>query len=98
MAPGANINYMNGYALFEATHGTAPKHAGLDKVNPGSLLLSAAMMLRYSLGMEAEATAVETAVDVVLSKGHRTRDLAKPGEKTLDTAEMTEMIVEKLSE
>src|SRR5208283_1091654 len=47
IAPGANINYQNGYAVFEATHGTAPKYAGLDKVNPGSLILSGEMMLRY---------------------------------------------------
>jgi isocitrate dehydrogenase len=47
IAPGANINYDTGVALFEATHGTAPKYAGQDKVNPGSLILSAEMMLRY---------------------------------------------------
>jgi isocitrate dehydrogenase len=47
IAPGANINYETGHAIFEATHGTAPKYAGLDKVNPGSLILSGEMMLRY---------------------------------------------------
>jgi len=47
IAPGANINYQNGLAIFEATHGTAPKYAGQDKVNPGSLILSGEMMLRY---------------------------------------------------
>ncbi len=47
VAPGANINYQSGHAIFEATHGTAPKHAGQDKVNPGSLILSAVEMLRY---------------------------------------------------
>lgn len=47
IAPGANINFDNGYAIFEATHGTAPKYAGLDKVNPGSVILSGEMMLRY---------------------------------------------------
>ncbi|MCK4564429.1 MAG: NADP-dependent isocitrate dehydrogenase, partial [Verrucomicrobia bacterium] len=47
MAPGANINYDTGVALFEATHGTAPEYAGQDKANPGSLILSAEMMLRY---------------------------------------------------
>ena len=55
------------------------------------------MMLRYSLDMEAEAAAVEAAVEAVLSAGHRTRDLAKPGEKALDTAEMTALIVEEIS-
>ncbi|MEX0927805.1 MAG: NADP-dependent isocitrate dehydrogenase [Balneolales bacterium] len=53
IAPGANINYINGYSLFEATHGTAPKYAGQDKVNPGSLILSAVMMLRYMEWNEA---------------------------------------------
>src|SRR3989475_5301991 len=47
IAPGGNINYETGHALFEATHGTAPKYAGLDKVNPGSVILSGEMMLRY---------------------------------------------------
>jgi isocitrate dehydrogenase len=53
IAPGANINYESGYAVFEATHGTAPKYAGLDKVNPGSLILSGEMMLRYMGWIEA---------------------------------------------
>ena len=47
IAPGANINYLTGHSVFEATHGTAPKYAGMDKVNPGSLILSGEMMLRY---------------------------------------------------
>jgi isocitrate dehydrogenase len=47
IAPGANINYETGHAIFEATHGTAPKYADLDKVNPGSVILSGEMMLRY---------------------------------------------------
>jgi isocitrate dehydrogenase len=51
IAPGANINYITGHAIFEATHGTAPKYAGLDKVNPGSVILSGAMMFKY-LGWE----------------------------------------------
>jgi isocitrate dehydrogenase len=47
IAPGANINYLTGHAIFEATHGTAPKYAGQDKVNPGSVILSGAMMFEY---------------------------------------------------
>ena len=47
IAPGGNINYVTGHAIFEATHGTAPKYANLDKVNPGSVVLSGEMMLRY---------------------------------------------------
>ena len=53
IAPGGNVNYENGYAVFEATHGTAPKYAGLDKVNPGSVILSGEMMLRYMGWTEA---------------------------------------------
>ncbi|MFM9946427.1 MAG: isocitrate/isopropylmalate family dehydrogenase, partial [Saprospiraceae bacterium] len=53
IAPGANINYENGAAIFEATHGTAPKYAGLDKVNPSSVILSAVMMLEYMRWNEA---------------------------------------------
>ena len=47
IAPGANINYETGHAIFEATHGTAPKYAGQDKVNPGSVILSGALMFEY---------------------------------------------------
>ena len=53
IAPGANINYKTGHAIFEATHGTAPKYAGLDKVNPSSVILSAVMMLNYMGWKEA---------------------------------------------
>jgi isocitrate dehydrogenase len=53
IAPGANINYVTGHAIFEATHGTAPKYADLDKVNPGSVILSGEMMLRYMGWTEA---------------------------------------------
>ena len=51
IAPGANINYVTGHGIFEATHGTAPKYAGLDKVNPGSVLLSGVMMFEH-LGLD----------------------------------------------
>ncbi len=53
IAPGANINYTTGHAIFEATHGTAPKYAGLDKVNPGSVILSGALMLEHMGWQEA---------------------------------------------
>ena len=76
IAPGANINYTTGAAIFEATHGTAPKYAGLDKVNPGSLILSGAMMLRY-LGWTEAADLVEKAMDKVISSGVVTYDFAR---------------------
>ena len=53
IAPGGNINYVSGHAIFEATHGTAPKYADLDQVNPGSVILSAEMMLRHMKWNEA---------------------------------------------
>jgi len=57
IAPGGNINYVTGHAIFEATHGTAPKYANLDKVNPGSVILSGEMMLRH-LGWDEAADLV----------------------------------------
>ena len=74
MAPGANIG--DGYAMFEATHGTAPKYAGLDKVNPGSLLLSGAMMLEY-LGWNEPVTLVQEALEKTISSKMVTYDLAR---------------------
>ena len=72
IAPGGNINYMTGHAVFEATHGTAPKYANLDKVNPGSVILSGEMMLRYMGWVEA-ADAIIGAMDRTI--GAEDRDL-----------------------
>ncbi len=74
MAPGANIG--DGYALFEATHGTAPKYAGLDKVNPGSLILSGALMLEY-LGWIEARDMVYRALEAAIAKKKVTYDLAR---------------------
>jgi isocitrate dehydrogenase len=76
IAPGANINYLTGHAIFEATHGTAPKYANLDKVNPGSLILSAEMMLRYMGWMEA-ADAIIGAMDRTIGQKLVTYDFAR---------------------
>ena len=76
IAPGANINYVTGHAVFEATHGTAPKYAGLDKVNPGSLILSGEMMLRY-LGWTEAADAIIAAMDRAIASRHVTYDFAR---------------------
>jgi isocitrate dehydrogenase len=62
IAPGGNINYSSGHAIFEATHGTAPKYANLDKVNPGSVILSGEMMLRH-LGWDKAADLVIKGMD-----------------------------------
>ena len=76
IAPGANINYTTGVAVFEATHGTAPKYAGLDKVNPGSLILSGEMMLRY-MGWTEAADKIIEAMDKVIAAKTVTYDFAR---------------------
>jgi isocitrate dehydrogenase len=76
IAPGGNINYMTGHAIFEATHGTAPKYANLDKVNPGSLILSGEMMFRYMGWVEA-ADAIITAMDRTIGQKIVTYDFAR---------------------
>jgi isocitrate dehydrogenase len=68
VAPGANINYSSGHAVFEATHGTAPKYAGQDKVNPGSLILSAVEMLKYLGWREAADSVLQGITKAVASK------------------------------
>jgi len=73
IAPGANINYKTGHAVFEATHGTAPKYAGQDKVNPSSVILSGEMMLRY-LGWNEAADLIIRAMERTISKGLVTYD------------------------
>ena len=76
IAPGANINYVTGHAVFEATHGTAPKYAGQDKVNPGSVILSGEMMLRY-MGWNEAADAIIEAMDVAIGNKTVTYDFAR---------------------
>ena len=76
IAPGANINYVTGHAVFEATHGTAPKYADLDQVNPGSVILSGEMMLRY-MGWTEAADAIITAMDRTIGQKTVTYDFAR---------------------
>jgi isocitrate dehydrogenase len=76
IAPGGNINYLTGHAVFEATHGTAPKYANLDKVNPGSLILSGEMMFRYMGWLEA-ADAIISAMDKTIGQKIVTYDFAR---------------------
>ncbi len=92
MAPGANIG--DGVALFEATHGTAPKYAGQDKVNPGSLILSGVMMLE-ELGWEEAATAIVNGIQGAIGDGTVTYDLARqmPGATTVKTSEFAEAVI-----
>ena len=76
IAPGANINYISGHAIFEATHGTAPKYAGLDKVNPSSLILSGEMMLRH-LGWHEAADLIIKGVEGAITSKNVTYDFAR---------------------
>ena len=76
IAPGANINYMTGMAIFEATHGTAPKYAGLDKVNPSSLALSGEMLLRH-IGWTEAADLVVKGIEGAISAKKVTYDFAR---------------------
>ena len=76
IAPGANINYMTGHAIFEATHGTAPIHAGKNKANPCSLLLSAVMMLQY-MGWNEAGEAIVSAMESAFGEGKATYDLVR---------------------
>ncbi|MGE0453726.1 MAG: NADP-dependent isocitrate dehydrogenase [Vicinamibacteria bacterium] len=76
IAPGGNVNYDTGHAIFEATHGTAPKYANLDKVNPGSVVLSGCMMLRY-LGWTEAADAIEAAIEKTIAQKRVTYDFAR---------------------
>ena len=97
MAPGGNINYDSGHAIFEATHGTAPKYAGRDKVNPGSIILSGEMMLRY-LGWKEAADRIISGMEETISAKIVTYDLARlmRGAKEVRCSEFAAAIVERI--
>lgn len=94
IAPGANINYASGHAIFEATHGTAPNIAGKDKVNPSSLLLSSVMMLEY-MGWNEAAALITSAMERSFGRGEATHDLARfmPNGKSLGTKAFGDAII-----
>ena len=97
IAPGANINYDSGHALFEATHGTAPKYAGQDKVNPGSVILSGEMLLRY-LGWKEAADLIIDGMQKTIGAKTVTYDFERlmDGAKLLKCSEFGDAIIEKL--
>jgi isocitrate dehydrogenase len=97
IAPGANINYLTGHGIFEATHGTAPKYAGLDKVNPGSLLLSGVLMFEH-LGWNDAATDIVTAMEATIADKVVTYDFARmmDGATEVKCSEFAAAIVERL--
>ncbi|HUZ20098.1 MAG TPA: NADP-dependent isocitrate dehydrogenase [Acidimicrobiales bacterium] len=97
IAPGANINYVTGHGVFEATHGTAPKYAGQDKVNPGSVLLSGVLMFEH-LGWDGAAADIVRALEQTISEKIVTYDFARlmEGAREVRCSEFAEAIVERL--
>ncbi|HEV2580841.1 MAG TPA: isocitrate/isopropylmalate family dehydrogenase, partial [Ktedonobacteraceae bacterium] len=82
--------------LYEPIHGSAPDIAGQGKANPVAAILTAALMLRYSFGLQAEANAIEQAVERVIEAGFRTADLREEGKQVVNTQEMGKLIVDAL--
>ena len=97
ISPGGNINYENGKAVFEATHGTAPKYAGQNKTNPGSLILSGEMMFRY-MGWNEAADLIIKSMDKSISEGNVTYDLARGRDnaKVLSSSDFAKSLVENI--
>jgi isocitrate dehydrogenase len=97
IAPGGNINYESGYAIFEATHGTAPKYAGLDKVNPGSVILSGEMMMRY-IGWTEAADLIIHALEKTIQSKVVTYDFARlmSGAREVKCSEFGEALVKNM--
>jgi isocitrate dehydrogenase len=98
IAPGGNINYETGHAIFEATHGTAPKYAGQDKVNPGSVILSGEMMLRH-LGWTEAADLIVTSLGRAIDAKTVTYDFERQmeGAKLLKCSEFGSAIIEHMA-
>ncbi len=97
IAPGGNINYVSGHAIFEATHGTAPKYANLDKVNPGSVVLSGVMMLEH-LGWQEAADLIVKGLDVTIGQKIMTYDFARltEGAKEVKCSEFATAVIERM--
>jgi len=95
MLPSASLGE-GSFGLYEPIHGSAPDIAGQDKANPLATILSAAMMLRYTMKLEEEARAIEAAVNMVLEEGYRTADIMSPGKRLVGTSEMGRLVVERI--
>ncbi len=97
IAPGANINYVTGHAIFEATHGTAPKYANLDKVNPGSVILSGVMMLEY-MGWKEAAALINKGLEAAIASKRVTYDFERQmeGATLLKTSEFGQEIIKNM--
>ena len=99
ISPGGNINYENGKAVFEATHGTAPKYAGKDQANPGSLILSGEMMFRY-MGWDEAAELIVKSMEKSILEGNVTYALARGRDDatTLKSSEFAKSLVENIDQ
>jgi 3-isopropylmalate dehydrogenase len=97
MLPSASLP-TEGPGVYEPIHGSAPDIAGKGIANPLAAILSAALLLRYSLTLEEEARVVEDAVEAVLRRGYRTPDIATPGGELIGTEAMGDLVVEELAE
>jgi 3-isopropylmalate dehydrogenase len=95
MLPSASLN-KNNYGMYEPIHGSAPDIAGKDIANPLATILSVSMMLRYSLNQAPLADKINTAVNVVLNQGYRTKDISAVGNKIVGTEEMGDLIVDAI--
>jgi isocitrate dehydrogenase len=97
IAPGANINYVTGHAIFEATHGTAPKYANLDKVNPGSVILSGVLMLEF-MGWQEAADIIVTSMDKTIGQKRVTYDFERlmQGATLLKCSEFADALIENM--
>ncbi|MEI6571261.1 MAG: NADP-dependent isocitrate dehydrogenase [Actinomycetes bacterium] len=97
IAPGGNINYVTGHGIFEATHGTAPKYAGQDKVNPGSVILSGVMMLEH-LGWNAAAEMIVAGIEAAIADKVVTYDFARlmEGAHEVKTSEFAQAVVDRM--
>jgi isocitrate dehydrogenase len=97
IAPGGNINYETGHAVFEATHGTAPKYAGMDKVNPGSVILSGEMMLRY-MGWREAADLIISGLEKTIADKIVTYDFARlmEGATEVPTSKFADALIERM--
>jgi 3-isopropylmalate dehydrogenase len=84
------------FGMYEPIHGSAPRRAGLDMANPIATIMSGAMMLRYSLGLNEAALALEKAVEAVLEAGYRTYDIMAQGKIKVGTKEMGDLIAERI--
>jgi isocitrate dehydrogenase len=97
IAPGGNVNYLSGHAIFEATHGTAPKYAGQDKVNPGSIILSGVMMFEY-MGWQEVADMIVKGLDGAIASKRVTYDFHRQmeGATLLKCSEFGEEVVKHM--